>query len=101
MKRILPATALAALVLYAGDYLSLALQIPRRPQIGSVEIRRFYAVKLKNKETTYMPDEPATEKCVNSLFPQMGYAPCWWVYQHREQTINIDAGRPAPLINTP
>jgi hypothetical protein len=101
MTRTLMAAALAALVLYAGDYLSLTFGVPPRPPISSVEIRRLYAVKLRNKETSYMPEETAVEKCVNSLFPQSGYAPCWWVNQHKEQRIDIDAGRPGPLINTP
>jgi len=100
-KRILMAAALAALLAYAGDYLSVTLGIPTRPQISTVEIRRFYAVKLRNKETAYMRDEAATEQCINSLFPQSGYAPCWWVNKHKEQRIDIDSGRPGPLINTP
>ena len=98
MKRILAATALAGVILYAGDYACLRR---KREQLGSVAIKRIYAVKMRNRKTEYLPDEPAQEACVHSLFPQMGYAPCWYVTRHSVQRINIDAGRPAPLINTP
>ena len=66
-----------ALLLYAGDWLSLRLRIPPREPYGTVTVRRYYAVALKSKKTSYMFDEPQEETCVNALFPHEGDAPCW------------------------
>jgi len=100
MKRILPITGfLLALfaVVYAGDYLSLRFQIPgRRPQFGSVTVRRSYAVPLKNRTTEYMFDPPAPQECVNSLFPHFGDPPCWYLSRHTRQQINVGGAPPGP-----
>ena len=98
IKRILLPAALLLLLLYAGDYVRLRAG---RNQFGSVQIKRMYAVKLKNTKTEYLSDEPQTVPCVNSMFPQMGYATCWYLTRHRVQIVDIDAGRPQPMINGP
>ena len=61
----------------------------------------MYAVKLKNRQTEYLPEEPQNAPCTNSLFPQMGYEPCWYLTRHRLQTIEIDSGRRDMLLHTP
>ncbi len=96
------AAALAglALILYAGDYLSLRLQIPQRQPFGTVRVRHFYAVALKNKSTEYMFDDPEDAPCVNSLFPHYGDPPCWYLRRHPQQRIDINAGRTDPWIHT-
>ena len=93
IKRILLPGILLLLLLYAGDYVRLRAG---RNQFGSM-----YAVRLKNRKTEYFSDEPQTVSCVNSVLPQMGYAPCWYLIRHRVQTVDIDAGRPQPMINGP
>jgi hypothetical protein len=97
MRRALAGLALVALALYFGDYLSLALRIPRREPLGSVEVRRIYAVALKNHKTEYLFDEPRTEVCVNSLLPHDGHQPCWYLSRHKRQEITVDPG-PHPLF---
>jgi hypothetical protein len=93
VKRI-PRIALLAVVLpgallYVGDYLSLRYRIPHgREPFGTVEVRRHYAVPLKNRQTEYMFEEPTTQVCVHSLFPHFGDPPCWYLERHRQQEIN-------------
>jgi hypothetical protein len=102
-RRVLPVLAVAAgvgLVVYAGDYASLRWQIPKRAQFGSVSVRRFYAVALKNRNTEYMFDEPQDMPCVNSLFPHFGDPPCWYLTRHKQQRIDVNAGPPKPIIDT-
>ena len=99
--RRLGAILAAAIVVYAGDALSLALDFPKRPPRSTVHVRRYYAVKLKNGNTEFLFDEPADAPCVNSLFPHGGYAPCWYLARHNEQRVNVDAGPSRPWINTP
>ncbi len=81
--RIVIGLIVAVLVAYAGDYLSLHFRIPSREPIGSVVTRRSYAVKQKNGKLEYYFDPPAPEPCVRSVFPQMGYTPCWYLERHR------------------
>jgi hypothetical protein len=93
-QTVLPAVLLAAVVLYLGDFLSLRYSIPKRDLYGSVTVRQMYAVKLKNKQTEYMPQPPAPQECVNSLFPHFGDPPCWYLSRHTRQQINVDSGTP-------
>lgn len=83
-----------AVVLYGVDYLSLRLGIPRRNALGNVTVHTYYAVKLKNGKTEfdYVGDHDVS--CTNSLFPQLGMAPCWYASRHTEEQITIDSGNP-------
>ena len=98
MKRVAIVAALVVVLLYGGDF---AVLRTRSRQFGSVHVRVMYAVKMKNRQTEYLPEEPQDLSCVNSLFPQVGYAPCWYLTRHRLQTIDIDAGRRDMLFHTP
>ncbi len=81
-------------LLYLGDFLSLRLRIPRREPFGSVTVHIMYAVKLKNGKTEYDDGGDQVVSCSNSLFPQMGNAPCWYASRKTTQQINIDSGNP-------
>ena len=90
IRRWLVIALLLLLTLYAGDYLSLKYRIPGgRAQFGSVQTRTSYAVKQKNTKTEYYFNPPENETCVNSLFPQLGYNPCWYVERHRVKQIEM------------
>jgi hypothetical protein len=68
---------LVALV-YAGDYLSIHVPIPPgRERFGTMQVKPFYAVPLKNGKLEYMYQDAQTETCSHSLFPQYGHTPCW------------------------
>ena len=73
---VIASLAAVAAVAYLADYLSLRLGIPNRAEFDSVEVRRFYAVKLKNKQTSYMFDDPQPVECVNAVLPHYGDNPC-------------------------
>jgi len=85
-------------LLYIGDWLSIRFRFPKRAQFGTVQIRPYYAVRLKNNKIEYMMADPETQTCVNSLFPQSGYTPCWYLSRHTERRINIDSLAPVPEI---
>jgi hypothetical protein len=88
MKRLALIAILFGCLLYAGDYFSLRFQIPnQRAQFGSVMVRRYYAVPLRNRRTEFMFEQPALETCVYSLFPHFGYPPCWYLSRHPQQEI--------------
>jgi hypothetical protein len=106
VKRIIRITlgslAAIAVVAYFADYLSLRLAIPHRDQLDSVDVRHFYAVKLKNRQTNYMFDrQPRPTECVNSLFPHYGDNPCWYTKRHTTVQIKVDGGPFGAWIDTP
>lgn len=82
--------ALASVALvYAADDLSVRYRIPRsRQQFGAVTIQRYDAISEKNNKTEFVYEEPVVQTCVRSLFPHLGYAPCWYLSRHREQRVN-------------
>jgi len=81
---------LPLILLYAGDYLSVRYGIPKnRDPLGSVDIQVYYAVGLKNSKVEYMRADPETQTCVHSLFPHLGYQPCWYVNRHRRKLIEV------------
>lgn len=105
MKRLLfkglAGLAVLAPLVFGGDALSLRLSIPSRPQFDSVSVRKMYAIKLKNKKTSYMTQGPEDMECVNSVFPHLGDQPCWYLRRHTQVVIDMDAGPSGPLFDTP
>ncbi|HLK66807.1 MAG TPA: hypothetical protein VKU19_25415 [Bryobacteraceae bacterium] len=80
---------LVLVLFYAGDYLSLRLRIPNREPLSNVEIKVFYAVKLKGSKTGFEPADTETVTCANSLLPQEGYKPCWYVSRHTQKWVDV------------
>lgn len=93
MKRILFISVrwlvLAAVLLYAADYLSLRYSIPSRQEFGSVMVAQSYAIPQKDRKMEYTFDPPAPQTCVNSLFPHFGDPPCWYLSRHTRQQVNV------------
>jgi hypothetical protein len=92
--KILQNAALAAaaclVLLYAGDYASVRFRIPKsREPLGTVLVQPYYAVPLKDGKTELMFLKPENQTCVNSIFPHLGYSPCWYVRRHRDQRTDI------------
>lgn len=93
MKKLLARIVLAAVallaVVYVGDYISIAYRIPSgREQFGSVEVQKLLAVPLKDHKTEFIGVPPENERCVHSLFPQLGSTPCWYLSRHAAQQVN-------------
>ena len=77
-------------ILYLGDYLTVQYRIMKtRPPFEVVRIQRYYAVGLKNSKTEFMFLEPENLVCVRSLFPHLGYSPCWYVSRKKLKRIDI------------
>ncbi len=90
IQRICVGVLTVVAAVYAGDYLSLRYRIPgHREQFGTVQVRRYYAVEMKNHKTEYMFDDPQPQQCVYSLFPHFGAAPCWYLKRHAQQRVDI------------
>jgi hypothetical protein len=89
-KRIALIGAMVLALLYAGDYAAVRIPIPSsRNPFGVVTVRPYYDVRLKSGKSEYYFLDPKKQTCVNSLFPHMGYAPCWYLRRHARQRIVI------------
>jgi len=87
MRKILlySVVALCALliVLYGADDAVLHIRIARGGQASVLStVTTFYAAPLKGGKMSIYYDAPQSEQCVRSIFPQIGYAPCWYLRRH-------------------
>lgn len=94
MKRaiLIGAVAMLALLLvtYAGDYFSVRFRIPGgRPQFGQVTRNVLYVIHVKGGKIQYEPGPQENDTCVHSLFPQLGFTPCWYLSGHTDKLIDI------------
>jgi hypothetical protein len=94
MKRFLLILGAVAIVLYGVDLLSVKLRIPRRETYSTVTVHTYYVVKLKSGRSEYDYAGDHEVDCSNSVFPQLGLRPCWYVTRHTEEQVMIDSGDP-------
>jgi hypothetical protein len=65
-----------------------------------VDVQIMWAIKQKDNRIDYELGDTETRPCVHSLFPQMGYAPCWYLSRHKNQTITVGS-IPRPSADVP
>jgi hypothetical protein len=71
------------IALYVGDYLVLRYRIAARgADAATSTVPTFYAAPLKGGKFDVYYDSPQTQTCVRSIFPWLGYEPCWYVKRH-------------------
>jgi hypothetical protein len=86
--------ALALILLYAGDYVSARFRLPGdRQTLGSVDVQVMWAIRQKNGRIDYQLGDTETRPCLYSLFPHLGYTPCWYLARHRNQVIEVGGVR--------
>jgi hypothetical protein len=77
-------------VAYVVDYFSVRYRIPgTRAQFGQVTVNTLYVIHVKGGKIQYEPGQQEVDTCVHSLFPHMGYNPCWYVVRHTDKLIDI------------
>ncbi|HVI09642.1 MAG TPA: hypothetical protein VND65_15240 [Candidatus Binatia bacterium] len=77
-------------ILYAGDLAIFRYRVSGNHQpYGQVTVTHYYAVLQKDGKTEFIFDPPQAQTCANTLFPQGGYTPCWWLQRHPEQRTNV------------
>ncbi len=77
-------------IAYAGDYCAVRYKIfAGRTPFGQVTVQPVYVIHEKNGKTEYQFADPETDVCVRSLFPHLGYSPCWYLSRHTEKLIDI------------
>ena len=80
---------------YAGDYIWLRCRMNSAnagSALGAVEVRRYWEIPNKSGKFEYSFDPPVMQTCVHSLFPHLGYSPCWYVNREKLQRVaQLDA----------
>ncbi len=75
---------LIAAVLYPLDWAVWRVRVARGGGMGSVQVDMYAVAELKGGKEDYFPNGTAAVACSESLYPQEGNNPCWWVERHRE-----------------
>lgn len=90
LTRLALIVAALLVLLYVGDYLSVRLPIPKeRAAFSTVTVRPYYDVKLKSGKSDFYFLDPQPQTCVNSVFPHMGFTPCWYLRKHTRPRISM------------
>ena len=77
-------------LVYGADYAWVRIPIPKgRALYGAVTVRPYYDVALKSGKSDFYFLDPQRQTCVNSLFPHLGYSPCWYLRKHTHPRISM------------
>ena len=85
---VLLALAGIALILYASDHAVFRYRVSRGADSALSSVTIFYAAAVKGGKVSVFYDQPQTQPCVRSLFPQGGYEPCWYLRRHTVRVVD-------------
>jgi hypothetical protein len=81
---------LALVLIYAGDFVSARYRIPgNRQTLETVQVQTMWAIKQKNGRIDYSLGDTNPQTCIRSLFPQLGYTPCWYLTRHTHKIVQV------------
>ena len=87
-KRFVVVVVTLITLVYLGDYLALRIPIPKsHAAYATVTVRPYYDVALKSGKSDLYILDPQQQTCVNSIFPHMGFTPCWYLRKHTHPRI--------------
>lgn len=73
----------ATLVAYIVDAIQVRVRLATGgPAKAYDTVTVLYAAGLKGSKYEIYTDQPDSETCSRTLFPQMGYSPCWYLREH-------------------
>lgn len=88
--RALVSVAVLMALVFVGDYVIARIRVAKNlGPYGVVQVRRSYAVTMKNGKPEYFFDPPADQTCLHSLFPHFGYPPCWHLRRRTTQQVKM------------
>jgi hypothetical protein len=88
--------------LYVGDSLALHYRIRNGGTAAvTATVTILYGTPLKNGQVNIFWDQPQTQVCARSLFPHLGYPPCWYAKRHTTRLITESWGLTAPTFSSP
>lgn len=102
-RRVALAIVALSAVLYAGDYVTVRYRMTKKTPgdpLDSMKIQRTYVIPHKDGRAEIIFGEPETQTCVHSLFPHMGYTPCWYLKRQAQKTqiMGMNLRKLAPVM---
>ena len=93
VKKIIVRGSLALLAAIVLAYIVDAIQVRVRLAMGGPAkaydtVTVLYAAGLKDSKLEIYSGQPDVETCARTLFPQMGYSPCWYLRKHTMQMLD-------------
>ena len=85
---------LSLALVWLGDYVSVQHRMAHQTATDPVEtmsVRPVYAVSQKDGKEEFDFGDPQSQTCIHSLFPHLGYSPCWYVVRQSQRPIPIGA----------
>jgi hypothetical protein len=70
-------------LVYIGDWAVWRIRVAAGGGVGHVTVGLLQVASLKGSKEEYYSDGTKVVDCSQSLFPQTGAGPCWWVEGHR------------------
>jgi hypothetical protein len=87
-ERIAIITLAAFAIAYAADYAIFQHKLKTNGGAAALgSVTSYYGTALKNGKMEIFTDQPLTETCAHSLFPQAGYRPCWYANRNNVKPI--------------
>ena len=77
--------AAAALALYPIDFAVWKMKVAKGSGMGSVETFDMVAAEEKGHKEEYFPTGEGTTPCSQSIYPQGGNTPCWYLTRHPDR----------------
>jgi hypothetical protein len=77
----------AALGLYPVDFAVWRVRVARGGGMGSVNTYDVVAAEEKGNKEEYFPAGSDVTPCSESIYPQGGNAPCWWLSRHPDHVV--------------
>ncbi len=79
----------AVVVAYVLDAIQVRIRLATGgPEKAYDSVNVIYGAGLKGNKYEIYADQPETQTCTRSLFPQMGYSPCWYLRKHTMQMLD-------------
>lgn len=95
VQRVLLGSFALLCALYIGDYAWLRHRMSGADSgaaWGAIQVRHYWEIPNKSGKFEYSFDSPVMQTCVRSLFPHLGFSPCWYVNREKLQRVaQLDA----------
>jgi hypothetical protein len=80
--RVLLALLVFVVVMYVVDWAVWRIRVARGGGMGTVQVSWFQVAALKGGKEEMYPDGAGPVTCSQSVFPQGGVKPCWYVMRN-------------------